>query len=51
MVEEWNKAVEEGKVHICTCVDMCGWQPCPYAGKELPEGCPHDEVLKEDDKK
>ena len=30
-------------VHICTCLDMCEWQPCPYAGKEKPEGCPYKE--------
>lgn len=46
MVEKWNKAVDEGKVHICTCIDMCGWQPCPFAGREKPEGCP----LREEDK-
>lgn len=48
MSEEWNKAVEEGKVHICTCLDMCGWQPCPYdmEGKPRPEGCPYDDKIK-----
>ena len=53
MSEDWNKSVDAGKVRICTCVDMCGWQPCPYdmEGKPRPKECPYDEVLKKEDEK
>jgi hypothetical protein len=35
---------KQPRIIICTCLDMCGWQPCPYAGREKPEGCPYREV-------
>jgi len=47
MTEGWNKAVDEGNVHICTLLDKGGWQPCPPEFvKEKPEGCPHKEEEK-----
>lgn len=37
-------STEKKTMHICTCIDVCGWMPCPYAGKPKPDGCPEKEA-------